>query len=87
MLCPYRMSKPIIAVVGVTGQQGGSVAKALAKNGKYAIRGITRNPDADKAKAIAVSSRSDVLEMKDIHEMKRGHLHASKFFSKMSGSH
>jgi len=49
------MSKRTIAVIGVTGAQGGAVARALAKNGKFAIRGITRNPDAEKAKAISVS--------------------------------
>jgi uncharacterized protein YbjT (DUF2867 family) len=49
------MSKPIIAVIGVTGAQGGAVARALIQNGKFAVRGMTRNPDTDKAKAVAVS--------------------------------
>jgi len=34
----------------VTGAQGGSVALALAKSGRYLVRGITRNPDSDRAK-------------------------------------
>jgi hypothetical protein len=49
------MSKPIIAVVGATGAQGGAVARALVKNGKFAVRGLTRDTSAAKAKAIAVS--------------------------------
>jgi hypothetical protein len=62
-----QMSKPLIAVVGVTGQQGGAVARALAKNGKFAIRGITRNIEADKAKAIAVrQSVAEVLPKNEI---------------------
>jgi uncharacterized protein YbjT (DUF2867 family) len=38
------MSKPIIVVTGATGLQGGSVVKFLVKDGKWAVRAITRNP-------------------------------------------
>ena len=44
------MSKPIIAVAGATGQQGGAVARALLRKGKFAVRAFTRNPDSAKAK-------------------------------------
>lgn len=46
------MSK-IVAVVGATGGQGGSVVRALLKHGEYKVRGITRNVNSDKAKALS----------------------------------
>ena len=46
-----RMSK-LITVFGATGQQGGSVVRGLLARGGYKIRGVTRNPDGDKAKAL-----------------------------------
>ena len=45
------MSK-LITVFGATGQQGGSVVRGLLAHGGYKIRGVTRNPDGDKAKAL-----------------------------------
>jgi uncharacterized protein YbjT (DUF2867 family) len=43
--------KPTILVAGVTGQQGGSVARHLLSGG-FSVRGITRDPDAPKAEAL-----------------------------------
>ncbi|MFT4519710.1 MAG: hypothetical protein ACI9JM_002107 [Halioglobus sp.] len=40
-----------ILVTGATGTQGGAVARALLARG-YAVRGLTRNPDSDQAKAL-----------------------------------
>lgn len=47
--------KKIVAVFGATGYQGGSVVQSLLadKSGAFAVRGITRNPASDKAKALA----------------------------------
>ncbi|KAK9321326.1 hypothetical protein V1517DRAFT_293668 [Lipomyces orientalis] len=45
------MSK-LIVVVGATGGQGGSVISAFLKDPNFKIRGITRNPDGEKAKAL-----------------------------------
>lgn len=46
------MSK-IIAVMGATGTQGGSVVSSFLKQGEYKVRGITRNANSDKAKALS----------------------------------
>lgn len=43
-------TKPIIAVTGATGTQGGGVARDLLKDGTYAVRAVTRNPDSAAAK-------------------------------------
>jgi uncharacterized protein YbjT (DUF2867 family) len=49
------MSKKIIAVVGATGAQGGGLARAILRDtsGGFSVRALTRNPDSDKAKALA----------------------------------
>jgi uncharacterized protein YbjT (DUF2867 family) len=48
-------SSKIITVFGATGSQGGSVVQSLLQNKSqsFKIRGITRNPDSEKAKALA----------------------------------
>jgi uncharacterized protein YbjT (DUF2867 family) len=46
------MSKPVIAVVGGTGAQGGGVVDALLQRGRFAVRVLTRSPESDKAKAL-----------------------------------
>ncbi len=45
----------IIAVAGATGAQGGGLVRAILAdpNGGFGARAITRNPDSDKAKALA----------------------------------
>jgi uncharacterized protein YbjT (DUF2867 family) len=49
------MDKRILAVVGATGSQGGGVVNAALadKNSTFQVRGITRHPDSEKAKALA----------------------------------
>lgn len=49
------MSRKIISVVGATGAQGGGLARAILKDpdGGFAVRAITRNPDSEKARALA----------------------------------
>ena len=42
----------IILVSGATGTQGGAVARALVDHG-FAVRGLTRNPDSEGAKALS----------------------------------
>ncbi|PKY45710.1 NAD(P)-binding protein [Rhizophagus irregularis] len=45
-------SKKLIVVSGATGAQGGSVVNSLLATGHYKIRGLTRKPDSEKAKAL-----------------------------------
>ena len=47
--------KKIIAVVGATGAQGGGLARAILddKFSQFAVRALTRDPNSDKAKALA----------------------------------
>ena len=37
------MTRPIIAVLGATGSQGGSVVAALLKQDNFLVRAVTRN--------------------------------------------
>jgi uncharacterized protein YbjT (DUF2867 family) len=48
-------SKRVIAVVGATGAQGGSVARALLREGAdaFALRALTRKPGSDAARELA----------------------------------
>ncbi len=48
-------SRRIIAVVGATGTQGGSVARALLRHadGEFAVRALTRRPQSARAQALA----------------------------------
>jgi uncharacterized protein YbjT (DUF2867 family) len=49
------MSERIIAVVGATGSQGGGLARAILndRNGGFAVRAITRNPNSEKARQLS----------------------------------
>jgi len=47
-------SKPLVTIVGATGNQGLSVAKSLLATGKYRIRGTTRNVDSATSKSLIV---------------------------------
>ncbi|KAF5723861.1 hypothetical protein FMUND_1470 [Fusarium mundagurra] len=51
----------VLTIFGITGSQGGSVARSLLKNkvNRFALRGITRNLDSDKSKALS----ADGVEM------------------------
>lgn len=45
-------NKPLVVIVGVTGNQGGSVARTLLSIHKYRLRGLTRDPSKSSAKAL-----------------------------------
>ena len=48
-------NKKIIVVVGATGAQGGGLVRAILadRNRQFAVRAVTRNPQADRALALA----------------------------------
>ena len=43
---PVSDTRPVIAVIGATGAQGGAVVRALVDRGAFRVRAITRNPAA-----------------------------------------
>ena len=47
-----EQSSELVLVTGVTGRQGGAVARALIENG-FRVRGMTRNPSSDRAAEMA----------------------------------
>ena len=66
--------KKIIAVFGATGAQGGGLAHAILKdpNSEFAVRAITRDPNSDKAKALAQMGAEVVAaDIDDTESMKR----------------
>ncbi|KAF5549227.1 hypothetical protein FNAPI_8047 [Fusarium napiforme] len=73
------MSSPrLITVFGATGSQGGSVVQSLLQNKSqsFRIRGITRNPESEKAKALAEHGvevvKADGLVREEVIEAFRG---------------
>lgn len=54
-------SKRTILVTGATGAQGGGVAHHLLQRGKFSVRGLTRNPNSEKAQALR-SARAEVVK-------------------------
>jgi uncharacterized protein YbjT (DUF2867 family) len=66
--------KKVIAVVGSTGQQGGSLVRAILAdpNGGFAARAITRDPNKDKAKALAAAGAEVVAgNLDDVESLKK----------------
>ena len=70
--------KKVIAVVGATGAQGGGLARAILedKNSQFAVRALTREPNSDKAKALADAGAevvtADVDDVKSLRKAFEG---------------
>ncbi|KAK0457232.1 putative hscarg dehydrogenase [Desarmillaria tabescens] len=62
------MSRKLIVVFGATGNQGGSVVASFLENKAYVVRAVTRNPDSDKAKALAANGAEVVAA--DLNDQK-----------------
>ena len=71
--------KKIVAVVGSTGSQGSGLVHAILddKNGSFAVRAITRDPQKDGAKALAAKG-ADVAkaDLDDIESLKKAFANA-----------
>lgn len=64
----------IIAVVGSTGAQGGGLCRAILadKSGEYSCRAITRDPNKEKAKALAAAGAEVVkADIDDLESLKK----------------
>ena len=67
-----------IAVCGATGAQGGSVAAKCAAAG-FKVRGLTRNPDSDAAKALAAKGAEVVkADLGDLERCGRGRAYVTE---------
>lgn len=56
----------IVAIVGATGNQGGSVARSLLQNPSFKVRGITRNASSEPSKVLA-SLGADIVQANGFH--------------------
>src|SRR5687767_864808 len=66
--------KKIIAVTGATGTQGGGLVRAILAdpNSGFAVRAITREPNKDKAKALAAAGAEVVkADLDDVESLKK----------------
>jgi uncharacterized protein YbjT (DUF2867 family) len=66
--------KKIVAVVGSTGSQGSGLVHAILndKNGSFAVRAITRDPQKDSAKALAAKGAEvSKADLDDIESLKK----------------
>jgi uncharacterized protein YbjT (DUF2867 family) len=66
--------KKIVAVVGSTGAQGGSLVEAILAdpNGGFGARAITRDPSKDKAQALAAKGAEVVkADLDDVESLKK----------------
>src|SRR5438874_8972444 len=69
-----KTDKKIIAVIGATGAQGGGLVRAILndKNGSFSARAITRNPNSEKAKALADAGAEVVAaDLDDVKSLKK----------------
>ncbi|KAH7311512.1 hypothetical protein B0I35DRAFT_438215 [Stachybotrys elegans] len=72
------MTKKLITILGITGTQGGSVATRFLANPEWRVRGLTRNPGSDKAKAWA---------SKGVEIFKGDHDHLDSLKTAFRGAH
>lgn len=64
--------RPTILVTGATGAQGGSVARHLLERGRFAVRGMTRKPDSEAARALRARGaevvRGDLSDLESVRD-------------------
>lgn len=72
----------LICVIGVTGNQGSSVALRFIKDANYRVRGLTRNPASAKAQELAALGIEIVqAELNDVQSLKDAFAGANLIFS------
>ncbi|KAK4539806.1 hypothetical protein LTR36_010340 [Oleoguttula mirabilis] len=72
----------VVAVVGVTGNQGGSVAKRFLQDARYHVRGLTRDPTSAKAEELAEQGVEVVrADLNDVENLKEAFAGASLIFT------
>ena len=72
----------LIVVVGITGNQGGSVAERFLKDSSYRVRGLTRNPETPKAKEFAAQGVEIVrADLDDVESLKKAFDSANVIFT------
>ena len=72
----------LICVIGVTGNQGGSVAQRFLKDPNFKVRGLTRDPTSEKAKQLAAQGIEIVqAELNDVQSLKDAFKGANLIFS------
>lgn len=75
------MSK-LIVVIGVTGNQGGSVALRFLKDPTYQVRGLTRDPTSSKAQSLAAQGIEIVqADLNDVSSLEAAFKGANLIFS------
>lgn len=62
------MTRKLVVVGGVTGNQGGSVARALAHSTDYRLRGITTDVSSEKSKKLEAIGVEMVAADLDDHQ-------------------
>lgn len=71
-----------ICVVGVTGNQGGSVALRFLKDPNYRVRGLSRDPTSQKAQQLAALGIEIVqAELNDVRSLEAAFRGANLIFS------
>jgi uncharacterized protein YbjT (DUF2867 family) len=68
------MTKKIIAVAGATGAQGGGLVRAIMADpaSGFTVRALTRNPNSDKAKALAdLGAEVVTADVDDVESLKK----------------
>lgn len=68
-------SNRVIAVIGATGTQGGSLARAILEDpgSEFSVRAITRNPESANAAALAAQGAEIVkADLDDVDSLRRG---------------
>ncbi|KAJ5910489.1 NmrA-like family protein [Penicillium tannophilum] len=71
----------LIVILGITGVQGSSVADTYLLNADWKIRGVTRNPESDKAKQWAAKGVEIVKgDLDDVVSLKRAFVGADVIF-------